>query len=114
MPTIKGVLKRDPKVYQFLDSNPDRQDVLHTLIDQIYGYIVANANKNEPIQVDDVSAIVEFLMLVQNEHRLALLKKLEEQILCLFRPALSEKHKTRGGSVCQKSYRSLISSSGRP
>lgn len=76
VPTIKGVLKRDPKVYQFLDSNPDRQDVLHTLIDQIYGYIVANANKNEPIQVDDVSAIVEFLMLVQNEHRLALFEKI--------------------------------------
>lgn len=76
VPSLKGILQRNPKVYQFIDSNLDRQDVLHSLIDQIYGFIVANAEKKTPIQVEEVSAIVEFLMLVQNEHRLALFEKI--------------------------------------
>lgn len=47
-----------------------------SLIDQIYNFIAANVDKEIQLNLDDVSAIVEFLMLVQNEHRVALFEKI--------------------------------------
>lgn len=76
IPTIKNILRRDPKVYEYLDKNFDRPDVLLSVIDQIYNFITTNADKDENLKSDDVSAIVEFLMLLQNEHRVALFEKI--------------------------------------
>jgi hypothetical protein len=76
IPTLKNILRRDPKVFEYLDKNFERQDVLLSVIDQIYNFITGNADKNVNLKSDDVSAIVEFLMMVQNEHRVALFEKI--------------------------------------
>ncbi len=76
IPTIKNVLEKDPRVYSFLTDNGNRQDVLLSLIDQIYKFITVSAEKNTKLNPDEVSAVIEFLMLTQDEHRIALFEKI--------------------------------------
>ena len=83
-PNLKNILEKDPRVYEFLNNHGNRQDVLLSLIDQIYNFITINAEKNNQIDRDQVSAVIEFLMMTQDEHRIALFEKIRGSIYSVY------------------------------
>jgi|GEM_PF-6122624 len=75
VPQLKHIINRDPRAYHFISNNPHRQDIIIRLIEQIYNFILARSEQKSPPSVDEVGPIVEFLLMMQHEHRLALFEK---------------------------------------
>ncbi len=76
IPTLRAVLANDKNVFKFIKDNPHRNDIIISLIDQVFFLLQSRSIDDHQISDSEVSAITELIISLQHEHRLALFEKI--------------------------------------